>query len=125
METLADIASPQARARQLDVATAHAARSFRDRIEGSHRTSRLIVFGSRARGTQNADSDVDVAVVLDGDGGDRWSVARSMARTAFDVLVETGILIDPVPVWETELAEPGRCANSALIQAILRDGISL
>ncbi len=85
----------------------------------------MLIFGSRARGSQGPDSDADVAVVLGGDGGDRWAIARDMARTAFDVLIETGVLIDPVPLWEAELMRPDQFINPALIHAILRDGVAI
>lgn len=32
------------------------------------------------------------------------------------------VLIDPLPLWEAELAEPDLFTNPALIRAILRDG---
>ena len=123
MESLTEIASPRERAHELDAATARATRLFRDRIEESFRPSRVLIFGSRARGSPGTDSDADVAVVLGGDDGDRWAIARDTA--AFDVLIETGVLIDPAPVWDAELMRPDQFINPALIHAILRDGVAI
>ena len=46
-----------------------------------------------------------------------------MAR--FDVMLETGVLVDALPFWEDEWAHPERFGNPALIQNILRDGVRL
>jgi antitoxin ChpS len=48
-----------------------------------------------------------------------------MAGIAFDVMLETGVLIEAVPLWEEEWAHPERFNNPALIENIQRDGIRL
>ena len=42
---------------------------------------RLVLFGSRARGDHQADSDADVAVVLRGEIGNRWRVKQQVIET--------------------------------------------
>jgi hypothetical protein len=66
------------------------------------------LFGSRARGTHRPDSDVDVAVVLRGPRGAFLSTKLDMVDIAFDVLMETGIYIQAMPIWECQ------CANWSL-----------
>ncbi|SOR27069.1 putative nucleotidyltransferase domain (fragment) [Methylorubrum extorquens] len=46
-----------------------------------------------------------------------------MAGIAFDVLMETGVLVDPLPLWEDELERRVAFSNPALIDAIWRDGV--
>jgi predicted nucleotidyltransferase len=77
----------------LDPATEHAAQVFLERIFGRYRVVGAILFGSRARHTQRADSDADLAVLLPAPHGERIDVAIDMAGVAFDVLLDTGILI--------------------------------
>ena len=74
-----------------------------------------MLFGSRARADQRADSDADVALLLRGDRGSRVEVALDLADLAFDVMLETGLLIEAIPFWEDEWAHPERFANPALI----------
>jgi len=38
---------------------------------------------------------------------------------------ETGVLVDPLPLWEDELTRPQLFSNPALIEAIKRDGLRL
>ena len=83
------------------------------------------VFGSQARGEGRPDSDVDIAVLLHGTPGRRVDAALRMAAIAFDVLLETGILIEPLPLWEDEWIHPERFANPALLKRIQREGIVL
>ncbi|ABY33103.1 hypothetical protein [Methylorubrum extorquens] len=71
-----------------------------------------------ARASHQADSDADLAVVLAGSSGDRRSASREMAGIAFDVLMETGVLVDPLPLWEDELERRVAFSNPALIDAI-------
>jgi hypothetical protein len=48
-----------------------------------------------------------------------------MAGLAFDVLMETGLLVQALPMWEGDLAHPERFANPDLIQTIAREAIRL
>ena len=100
-----------------------AANIFLHRLDPRNEPVRALVYGSRARGDAGRDSDLDLAVILAGPPGDRWKVAREMARLAFDVLLETDVLIDPLPLWEVELERPDSFCNPALLRAILRDGV--
>lgn len=105
-----------------DDATAHAVRAFLRHIEGRYLIREAILFGSRARGTHTAESDADLAVVLSGTVGDRRAVLRDLAGIAFDALLETGILVDALPLWEGEIDRRVAFRNPALIDAIRHEG---
>jgi uncharacterized protein len=109
----------------IDVDTAHATRAFIQRIEGRYPVREAILYGSRARHPHRADSDVDVAVILKGPIGNRKTAAFDMAGIAFDVLLETGILVEALPLWEDELDYPERFSNPGLIENIRREGLRL
>lgn len=109
----------------LDAATERAVRAFMQRLEGKYPAIEGWLFGSRARGTHRADSDADLAVILKGERGDRYKVSGDMAGIAFDVMLETGVLVDPLPVWEDELKRPEWFSNPALIETIKREGLRL
>ena len=101
------------------------ARAFLRRLPGGYDVAQAILFGSRARGDDRADSDLDLAVVLKGRRGDFIDTKLDMAGVAFDVLMETGVLVQPLPLWDDDLAHPERFANPALIRAIAAEGIRL
>ena len=88
----------------LDAEMERAARAFMQRLEGKYPAIEGLVFGSRARGDHKPDSDADLAVILKGERGDRYKVSGDMAGIAFDVMMETGVLVDPLPLWEDERA---------------------
>jgi hypothetical protein len=46
-----------------------------------------------------------------------------MADVAFDVLLETGVLISPLPVWTDEWAHPETYSNPSLLRNIAREGV--
>lgn len=98
---------------------------FIERLRGFYDVSEVIMFGSRARGDNKPDSDLDLAVVLNGQRGDFLDTKLDMAGIAFDVLMETGVLVQAFPVWEDDLAHPERFPNPGLIQNIAREGIRL
>ena len=100
-------------------------RAFLRRIGARYPIREIILFGSRARGTHWDDSDIDLAVVLDGDGAERSRVSGEMAEIAFDVLMETGLLVQALPLWEREWREPEHFSNPLLIANIRRDGVPL
>lgn len=81
------------------------------------------MFGSRARGTHRSDSDADLAVILKGEADRRYKVAGDMAEVAFDAMQETGVLVDPLPIWEDELVQPHSFGNPALIETIKPEGL--
>ena len=60
-----------------------------------------------------------------------WSTQRflptklAMADVAFDVLLETGINISPLPVWLDEWEHPETYSNPLLLKNIANDGIRL
>jgi predicted nucleotidyltransferase len=91
---------------RIDAETERAARVFLKRLECKYSVTDAILYGSRARGDHTPDSDADLAVVLDSKPERRAKVAGDMARIAFDVLMETGIMVDPMPFWPDELARP-------------------
>lgn len=98
---------------------------FRKKLADRFDVVQLILFGSRARGDYHDESDADVAVVLAGQSGDFVDTKLEMADLAFDVLLDTGVLIQALPVWEREWANPNSHSNPALLQNIAREGIVL
>ena len=95
------------------------------KLSGTNDVARAIVFDSRARGDHRPDSDLDLAIVLNGQRGDFIDTKLDMAGVAFDVLIETGMLVQPLPLWDGDLTHPEQFPNPALIRNIAQDGISL
>ena len=101
------------------------AAAFLGKLSGTYDVAQATLFGSRARGDHRPDSDLDLAVVLNGDRQDFIDTKLDMAGIAFDVLMETGILVQPLPLWDGDLTHPERFTNPALIRSIAKDGIRL
>jgi predicted nucleotidyltransferase len=98
---------------------------FLRKLRGTYDVTEVIMFGSRARGDHRPDSDLDLAIVVGGRRGDFIETKLGMAGIAFDVLMETGVLVQPFPLWDGDLAHPERFTNRALIQNISQEGIIL
>lgn len=109
----------------IDTETARAARAFLDRLADRYAVGEAILFGSRARRTHRPESDADIAVIIQGSHGKRSTAALDMAGIAFDVLMETGVLIEALPLWQDELDHPENFNNPALIENIRREGVRL
>lgn len=110
---------------RIDHQTEAAVRRFLSVISDHFTLEGAIIFGSRARGTYEPDSDADVAVLLKGSKQQRLKTTIEMADAAFDVLLETGINITPLPVWCDEWEHPERHSNPALLRNIAREGVRL
>jgi predicted nucleotidyltransferase len=110
---------------RIDHATEEAVRRFLALIASRYDMAGAIVYGSRARGTHRPDSDADVAVLLKGDHRRFLTTKLDMSDVAFDVLLETGINISPLPVWLDEWEHPETYSNPALLQNIAREGVRL
>lgn len=109
----------------IDSETANAARSFIEKVASRYDLAGAILFGSRARRSHRADSDADVAVLLHGRPGKFVATKLAKADLAYDVLLETGIRIQPLPIWEEEWEHPEAYSNPRLLHNIEREGICL
>ncbi|MFM2450130.1 MAG: hypothetical protein RIS44_2580 [Pseudomonadota bacterium] len=110
---------------RIDPSTEEAVRRFISLLARRYDMAGAIVYGSRARGTHSADSDADVAILLNGDHQRVLTTTLAMADVAYDVLLETGINISPLPVWLDQWEHPERYANPALLKNIAREGVRM
>ena len=111
--------------KHIDHDTEEAVRLFLSLIANQYDMAGVIVYGSRARGTHSSDSDADVAVLMNGERQSVLPTTLAMADVAYDVLLETGINISPLPVWMDEWLHPERSSNPALLRNIAREGVRL
>ena len=99
----------------IDSATLAASRLFLERISRSYDYAGAFLFGSRARKTHRTDSDADVAVLLRGMPAQFVGTKLAMDDIAYDVLLETGIRVQPPGVRHfTPIFAPFRKVPSAL-----------
>lgn len=110
---------------ELDTETITAVRAFIEKVAKQYEFSGAILFGSRARKTHGHHSDADVAVLLNGRPGKFVATKLALADIAYDILLETGIRIQPLPIWEEEWAHPESYSNPRLLQNIEREGVRL
>ena len=83
--------------------------------------ARVTLFGSRARGDAEADSDYDVAVFVR-NGADRIDVREIVSDAAYEHILK-GLYISPVVLPENYLDDPENL--TALGEDIINQGISL
>jgi predicted nucleotidyltransferase len=110
---------------RIDPPTERAVRDFLRRIASRYPVAGARLYGSRARGDNDKTSDADLAVFLKGPRGDAMAAGIDMAGVAFDVLLETDILVSPLPIWEGEWEHPERYSNPRLLENIRREGVAL
>lgn len=95
-------------------------RRFGERFTG------LYLFGSRARGDAEPDSDVDVAVVLRGELKPRpFAVKREILQDTYELLLDRGFYVQPWPLEEGSLEHPDEHPYAQVSRAVRRDGIHL
>ena len=82
--------------------------------------TRIILFGSRARGDADIDSDMDVLVVIDTD--DIAGARRVASECAWESSLGTGIVLSPV-VSSAQNWEYGPERMSLLSKAVRSQGI--
>ena len=81
-----------------------------------------LLFGSRARRSHHSQSDV--AIILAGQKGKFLETKLEMADWAVEVLMDKGVLIQPLPLWESEWSHPEDFSNPYLIRNIQREGVA-
>jgi predicted nucleotidyltransferase len=110
-------------ARSIDRDTETAVRVFLPRLPGQYRPSAAIVFGSRARKTHRSDSDADLALILRGARESFRKTKLALSDVAYDVLLETGVLIQPLPISEEDWKQPEQSVSAALLRNVDREGV--
>lgn len=111
--------------RLLDPATTFATHAFLERVRQRFDVAEAILFGSRARGDFSPESDADVAVLLHGKPGRLVPTKLDMSDIAYDILLDTGINVSPLPVWLDEWEHPETYSNPRLLANISREGVRL
>ena len=111
--------------KMIDLLTKRATDLFLSAVATRYDTTGAILFGSRARGEHRPDSDADIAVLLRGPATPFVAAMRDMDNMAFDVLLETGVRVQPLPVWADEWANPQAYSNPQLLQNIAAEGVPL
>jgi hypothetical protein len=82
---------------------------------------RVVLFGSKARGDFETESDLDVLVVLhDGD----WRLRDAVALAAFDPMIEHGVVLSPLIVDVADYAW-WQEHNAPIYRNICAEGIDL
>ena len=95
-------------------------RKFRSRVEERLHVHAMIVFGSRARGDADDDSDLDVLVVLE--EPESREIRRFVSECAFEVDLDNDFVISPI-VFSRERWENGPERVGPLALAIREEGI--
>ncbi|MDZ7919670.1 nucleotidyltransferase [Rhodoferax sp.] len=54
-----------------------------------------------------------------------WQPKLALDDVAYDVLLDSGIRIQPLPIWEGEWAHPAHYSNPRLLENIAREGLAL
>lgn len=95
-------------------------REFADKIRRRYPGARIWAFGSRARGDETVDSDLDICVVLPQmQADDRIEVSD----IAWEVSLDHDLHLSTVVVSE-ENFEKGPAAESPFLQTIQKEGVA-
>src|SRR3569833_536650 len=108
----------------MDPVTEKAVRDFLARVPPDIPYERAILYGSRARGDFRPDSDADLALIM-AECADDWSTLSALSGLAFDVFLETGILIQPVPISSRNWANPEHFPRPSFLRNVAREVIDL
>jgi len=85
------------------------------------RVKRVIVYGSRARGDNDPDSDLDVLVeVAEADS----AVRRAVLDCAWEAGYDDCVVVAPT-LFTTEEIERGPESESVFVQSVLREGVAV
>jgi predicted nucleotidyltransferase len=93
-------------------------RAALDEVYGD-RIERVVLFGSRARGDAQADSDYDIALFLR-DPGSFWHETGPLAEIETEILYATGAVVNALPFAAGTYRE-----RTGFMQELRRDGVDL
>jgi uncharacterized protein len=83
----------------------------------------LWLFGSRARGDHEPDSDVDVAVILDQEIAASRDAKEGVLDITYELMLERGHYIQPWILEKGALDQPAAHPHAQISRAVLRDGV--
>ncbi|MBO0937686.1 nucleotidyltransferase domain-containing protein [Fibrella sp. HMF5335] len=83
--------------------------------------AQVILYGSYARGDYNAESDVDLAVVLHIERVERWREVERIAPVVVDLSVKYNCLISPIVLEASRL----NGSQNLFIRHVRQEGIAL
>lgn len=107
----------------IDKSTERAVETFLGPAGAMFPISAARLFGSRACGDYCSYSDADLTILLKGQAGDYGMVTYTLGTLGFDVQMETGVEIQPIPIWEDEWAHPETFSNPSFLRNIAREGV--
>jgi predicted nucleotidyltransferase len=97
-------------------------------LNAHYEVQEVILFGSRARGDNRIESDIDVAVIfaeLPASATERRKLAGDLFDLAWDLQLESGLRLSPLPMTSAELKNPELMDNPQLGRAISSEGIQI
>ena len=95
-----------------------AARDFARRVALAWPLQHALLFGSQTRGKAGTDSDTDLTILLNGESGDFVATKLALDDVAYDVLLDSGIRIQPLPIWAPESARREKDSNLRLLKTL-------
>jgi predicted nucleotidyltransferase len=96
-----------------------ALRKLKDALARDFRLVELRLFGSKARGDSNQESDIDVLVVLEEYD---WETRKAVSRLCFDINIEHGVLLVPVLFSRAEYGSD-LTKVTPFYQTVVREGV--
>jgi len=98
-----------------------ALRKLKDALACNFRLIELRLFGSKARGDSDKESDIDVLVVLENYD---WEIEKAVSRLCFDINLEYSVLLVPVlysrAEYESELTKV-----TPFYETVVREGMTV
>lgn len=100
-----------------------AVQAFLQRLHHSYHqiVQRTVLFGSKARGDSEPDSDIDILIIVDKES---WPLRDAISAIAARVSLEYGILIGPRVIGQERWYRMQR-ERFSLYENVAREGISL
>jgi len=96
-----------------------ALKKLKDALVRDFRLVELRLFGSKARGDSDKESDIDVLVVLEDYD---WETKKAVSRLCFDINLEHGVLLAPVLYSRAEY-ESDLTKVTPFYQAVTKEGV--
>jgi uncharacterized protein len=97
------------------------ARQFRERLETIPTFRRMVIFGSRARGDADSESDLDVFIEVSEINND---LRQQIQRTAWEIGFDNDIVISTL-VASSESIMNGLLAANPILKSIAKEGIAI